>query len=284
MLSILSKLKTVDVYRKVPKDLTEASIPGGVITIMCAIVLIVLFISEFWAYINVSTTSTLFVDVDRGGDSLRINLHISLPNLNCDILSLDAQDIMGKHMTDVSTHIRKTKINSDQGCNLKGFLDVSKVAGNFHISSHGKAFMPNLNLEHTIHELSFGDANTILAKRNAGLVTASFNPLDGMHKESNEQNNLNFEYFIQVVPTSFETIDGEQFHSYQFTVNSATWGQDGHGHQMNAYIPSIYFRYEFSPITVKFTQSREGFFHFTVQLCAIVGGVFTAAGIAASLS
>lgn len=30
---------------------------------------------------------------------------------------------------------------------------------------------------------------------------------------------------------------------------------------------------------MKFTQYRENFLHFLVQICAIVGGVFTVAGI-----
>jgi hypothetical protein len=41
----------------------------------------------------------------------------------------------------------------------------------------------------------------------------------------------------------------------------------------------VYFRYDLSPVTVKFSLEREGFFHFIVQICAIIGGVFTVAGI-----
>jgi Endoplasmic reticulum vesicle transporter len=38
-----------------------------------------------------------------------------------------------------------------------------------------------------------------------------------------------------------------------------------------------------SPVTVKFTQYEQSFLHFLVQLCAIIGGVFTIAGIADGL-
>jgi hypothetical protein len=38
-------------------------------------------------------------------------------------------------------------------------------------------------------------------------------------------------------------------------------------------------RYDLSPVTVRFSQYRENFLHFLVQVCAIVGGVFTVAGI-----
>jgi len=44
-------------------------------------------------------------------------------------------------------------------------------------------------------------------------------------------------------------------------------------------IYSFKFRYDLSPIVVTFTQKQEAFLHFLVQLCAILGGVFTVAGI-----
>ncbi len=37
--------------------------------------------------------------------------------------------------------------------------------------------------------------------------------------------------------------------------------------------------YELSPIMVKFTERRKSFAHFLTGVCAIVGGVFTVAGI-----
>jgi hypothetical protein len=41
----------------------------------------------------------------------------------------------------------------------------------------------------------------------------------------------------------------------------------------------LMFNYELSPITVSYTQLKENFFEFLVQICAIIGGVFTVAGI-----
>ena len=39
------------------------------------------------------------------------------------------------------------------------------------------------------------------------------------------------------------------------------------------------FNYELSPITVQYKQDKENFFEFIVYICAIVGGIFTIAGI-----
>ena len=44
-------------------------------------------------------------------------------------------------------------------------------------------------------------------------------------------------------------------------------------------LPAVYFRYDMSPITVKYWLFKENFLHFVIQLCAIVGGIFTVTGI-----
>lgn len=44
-------------------------------------------------------------------------------------------------------------------------------------------------------------------------------------------------------------------------------------------LPAIYFRFDLSPITVKYWQYKEDFVHFFVQICAIIGGVFAMTGL-----
>jgi hypothetical protein len=55
-------------------------------------------------------------------------------------------------------------------------------------------------------------------------------------------------------------------------------------------LPGIFFRliknnirYDISPVTVKATLYKENIYHFLVQLCAIIGGIFTVTGIIDSL-
>lgn len=76
----------------------------------------------------------------------------------------------------------------------------------------------------------------------------------------------------QVVPTKFERLNGETYDAYQFVSNS--------NHIVGRFqLPAIYFRYDFSPITVAFKEKKSSFAHFLVQVCAIVGGVFTVLGL-----
>jgi hypothetical protein len=44
-------------------------------------------------------------------------------------------------------------------------------------------------------------------------------------------------------------------------------------------LPGVFFIYDISPIMVKFTEKRPSLSYFLTSLCAIVGGVFTVAGI-----
>jgi endoplasmic reticulum-Golgi intermediate compartment protein 3 len=44
-------------------------------------------------------------------------------------------------------------------------------------------------------------------------------------------------------------------------------------------MPGVFFNFEISPMKIKITESRKPFTHFLTDLCAIVGGVFTVAGI-----
>ena len=54
----------------------------------------------------------------------------------------------------------------------------------------------------------------------------------------------------------------------------------GHGQRV---MPAIWFRYEVSPITVKYTHKKKPIYHFLTTFCAIIGGTFTVAGMIDSM-
>lgn len=47
--------------------------------------------------------------------------------------------------------------------------------------------------------------------------------------------------------------------------------------------PAIFFRYELSPIKIRYTMSYTTWSKYLVDVCAIVGGMFVVAGIIESL-
>ena len=44
---MFSKIKNLDVYRKLPSDLTEPTISGAMVSVFSTLIMIILFVSEF---------------------------------------------------------------------------------------------------------------------------------------------------------------------------------------------------------------------------------------------
>ncbi|KAK9155818.1 hypothetical protein Sjap_003298 [Stephania japonica] len=72
------KLKSVDFYRKIPRDLTEASLSGAGLSIVAALSMMLLFGMELGDYLAVSTSTSVVIDNSNDGEFLRIELNIRL--------------------------------------------------------------------------------------------------------------------------------------------------------------------------------------------------------------
>ncbi|KAL0922291.1 hypothetical protein M5K25_006264 [Dendrobium thyrsiflorum] len=170
---------------------------------------------------------------------------------------------------------QKIQEEQGEGCNIHGFVDVKKVAGNIHFAP-GKSFQhlgfafldlfslqAEYNISHKINKLSFG-------KEFPGVI----NPLDGTGWIQPSYSGI-YQYFIKVVPTIYADIRGHKIYSNQFSVTQ-------HFREGNVYprpLPGIFFIYDFSPIKVIFTEENKSLLHFLTSICAVLGGVFTVAGI-----
>jgi len=176
---------------------------------------------------------------------------------------------------------QKMKSQLGEACQVYGYLLVNKVAGNFHFAP-GKSFQQHhmhvhdlqpfkdlkFNLSHTVNRLSFG-------KEFPGII----NPLDGVKKgfeETGDQSAGMYQYFVKIVPTIYENLDGRVLNTNQFSVTEHYKPMSGDATQG---LPGLFFMYELSPIMVKFTERRKSLAHFLTGICAIIGGVFTVAGL-----
>uniref|UniRef100_A0A4W4GVD6 Endoplasmic reticulum-Golgi intermediate compartment protein n=1 Tax=Electrophorus electricus TaxID=8005 RepID=A0A4W4GVD6_ELEEL len=169
---------------------------------------------------------------------------------------------------------QKMQEQKNEGCQVYGFLEVNKVAGNFHFAP-GKSFqqshvhvhdlqsfgLDNINMTHLIKHLSFG-------KDYPGII----NPLDGTNIAA-PQASMMYQYFVKIVPTVYVKGDGEVVKTNQFSVTrhekvaNGLIGDQG--------LPGVFVLYELSPMMVKFTEKQRSFTHFLTGVCAIIGGVFT---------
>ncbi|CAL0333819.1 unnamed protein product [Lupinus luteus] len=109
----LSKLKSVDFYRKIPRDLTEASLSGAGLSILAALFMMFLFGMELSTYLSVSTSTTVIVDKSSDGEFLRIDFNISFPSLSCEFASVDVHDVLGTKRLNITKTVRKFSIDSN---------------------------------------------------------------------------------------------------------------------------------------------------------------------------
>uniref|UniRef100_A0A0A9ZCZ7 Endoplasmic reticulum-Golgi intermediate compartment protein 3 n=1 Tax=Lygus hesperus TaxID=30085 RepID=A0A0A9ZCZ7_LYGHE len=138
-------------------------------------------------------------------------------------------------------------------------------------------------MSHTIHTLRFGKS-----------FGESYKPLDGYARSTAEladnnvvPSNAMFTYYAKVVPTLYsDPSHGEPFMTNQFSV---TEHQKAMGSNIDPealrsdkkplYNSAVILFYELSPIMVHSILHWQPFLHFVTQLCAILGGIFTVAGI-----
>ncbi|XP_058072629.1 protein disulfide isomerase-like 5-4 [Magnolia sinica] len=106
-----SKIKSVDFYRKIPRDLTEASISGAGLSIIAALFMMFLFGMELSNYLTVSTDTAVVVDKSADGEFLRIDFNISFPALSCEFASVDVSDVLGTNRLNITKTIRKFSID-----------------------------------------------------------------------------------------------------------------------------------------------------------------------------
>ena len=83
-----------------------------IVSIISTIIIVLLFFSELSTYLEIKTGSDMIVDVNRGGEQLKINIDITLHKFPCSILSIDVQDVMGSHSVNVHGTLTKNKLNS----------------------------------------------------------------------------------------------------------------------------------------------------------------------------
>ncbi|GJP32355.1 hypothetical protein CLOM_g16952 [Closterium sp. NIES-68] len=111
-MSIFSKIKAVDFYRRIPRDLTEASLSGATLSLVAAIWIVVLVWLELRAFLTVTTSTTVIVDQSPNTDLLRINFNFSFPALSCEFASVDITDVIGTARYNLSRTLRKHPIDA----------------------------------------------------------------------------------------------------------------------------------------------------------------------------
>eukprot|EP00195_Chlamydomonas_chlamydogama_P000232 CAMPEP_0202921332 /NCGR_PEP_ID=MMETSP1392-20130828/77335_1 /ASSEMBLY_ACC=CAM_ASM_000868 /TAXON_ID=225041 /ORGANISM="Chlamydomonas chlamydogama, Strain SAG 11-48b" /LENGTH=565 /DNA_ID=CAMNT_0049614897 /DNA_START=237 /DNA_END=1936 /DNA_ORIENTATION=- len=177
-------------------------------------------------------------------------------------------------------HADLSSAPKSSGCNLAGFVLVKKVPGTLHFGARtdGHSFDHAwMNMSHVVHSFYFGSRPTVkkyqLLQRlhPAGLST---DWADKLHDQAfvSEHTQSTHEHYLQVVLTTVEPPSGKGgYDAYEYTAHSHTYMSDD--------VPSAKVTFDLSPLQVLVREARKPLYHFLTTTCAIIGGVFTVAGI-----
>jgi hypothetical protein len=167
--------------------------------------------------------------------------------------------------------------------------------------------LDKFNTEHYFEIFSFGDeypnqfnplerkslkANIIKSpktqKENVQLnnIFDDFISLDISNRQdaNSKSKAITYSYFLKIVPTTYEYLDGRIVNNtYQYSVTKSS-KQTSSNALMTSQLPGIFVSYELSPIMVKFVEKSKSFTHFITSCCAIIGGLYTIAGLLDSFS
>jgi hypothetical protein len=173
------------------------------------------------------------------------------------------------------------KDESGEGCNVHGKVALSTGGGNLHLApnrgleSYGSGesmsivdvflrTFESFNVSHTLKKVQFGPE-----------FPGHVHQLNGETRTLEDSYGM-YQYYIQIVPTTYKYLDGRTITTNQYSVTEhMRHVSPGSGRGL----PGIFFFYEVSALHVVIEEYRRGWVAFFTSVAAIVGGMVTVMGI-----
>ncbi|XP_042501692.1 endoplasmic reticulum-Golgi intermediate compartment protein 3-like [Macadamia integrifolia] len=130
-------LKSIDAFPRAEEHLMQKTQSGALVSIVGLIIMATLFLHELKYYLTTYTVHQMAVDLKRG-ETLPIHINVSFPSLPCDVLSVDAVDMSGKHEVDIDTNIWKLRLNPDGHIIGTEYISDLVEGGHTHKHDHDK--------------------------------------------------------------------------------------------------------------------------------------------------
>lgn len=167
------------------------------------------------------------------------------------------------------------------GCRVYGTIEAPRVKANLHIAagnstmqSHGShshhvhaithADLKTFDISHVIHELSFGPHFPKYASPLRDVRFQATGPTQVM-------------YLAQVVPTTYTTVNGFTTYTAQYAVSEHIRPINVAGGQVG--LPGLFVKYDVAPYRINLVEEGRAFIPFALRLCAVVGGIYSTAGM-----
>lgn len=105
-------IKNMDFYRRVPKDLTEATTLGAFMSILTMLIMGTLFVAETMAFFKSEVGTEIGLD-DNFDPHVQINFNITMFEVQCDLVSVDVWDVLGTNRQNVTRDIEKWQLDEN---------------------------------------------------------------------------------------------------------------------------------------------------------------------------
>ncbi|XP_023549502.1 endoplasmic reticulum-Golgi intermediate compartment protein 3 isoform X2 [Cucurbita pepo subsp. pepo] len=105
-------IKSLDAFPRAEEHLLQKTQTGALVSVVGLVIMATLFLHELRYYLTTYTVHQMSVDLRRG-ETLPIHINMTFPSLPCDVLSVDAIDMSGKHEVDLDTNMWKLRLHRD---------------------------------------------------------------------------------------------------------------------------------------------------------------------------
>ena len=102
----------IDYFRRIPRDFTEGTSPGVLMTIVSTCIMGSLFVLEVRDFMDVQVTTDVIMDDSNDFDDIQINFDMLMPDLVCQFASIDVSDMMGTNRQGITKNIVMQRIDS----------------------------------------------------------------------------------------------------------------------------------------------------------------------------
>ena len=109
---MLARFRDFDFYRNIPRDLTEGTTHGSVLSFCASIFMLVLFVAELWAFVSKQTITNVVIDPNTDA-LLRINFNITVMDIPCEYAMIDVVDVLGSRHDNITKNVNKWQVDAN---------------------------------------------------------------------------------------------------------------------------------------------------------------------------
>jgi len=299
MNSLSTRLKKFDVHIKTVDGVSQQTVIGAILTILCILLTVTLIIYETNVFLSSESIHHMVVDQGHVHDTVRLDVDVEFHAISCNDMSFTQEVVRGTVHHNGEPNITFTPL-SQGGCHVAGYIVTDRVGGNFkfHVHSagmenHDLRFLPvprqpresDPDMTHTINRMSF------IPVKEHGFDSALYDhpvfKLASKSPLSNTKAKLEkgigmYHYGLQIVPThkkkggkvSVSRLDKISVTERAVKISDLNRGISLGGSMVKDFV-GVIVTYDFYPVTILIDEKKEGVLEFITSLCAIIGGVIT---------